>query len=153
MSYDLLVFEPSAAPREREDFLAWFSKQAEWTEQHSYDDPAVTSDRLRAWHQDMAVEWPSMNGPSFQEANIDSPRLTDYCIGRSVVYASFAWSEAENAYPIVRQMAVKHCVGFYDASGDEGEGEIYFPGDVLLPPSGGAWREVAKQFRELKDDT
>jgi hypothetical protein len=34
MSYDLMVFDPAAAPRERDDFLRWYDAQTEWTEGH-----------------------------------------------------------------------------------------------------------------------
>ena len=151
MSYDLLVFEPTAAPRTREEFRVWWLAQSEWSEGHSYDDASVTSERLKLWYQDIEAEWPCLNGPCFQERNLDSPKLTDYSIGKVVIYACFAWTEAENAYPVVRALAVKHGVGFYDVSGDEGDGEIHFPGDALREPSDGSWRNIAKQFRELRD--
>ena len=152
MSYDLLVFEPSAAPRERNAFAAWWNKTAEWGEGHSYDDPGVTTERLRAWYQQIEAKWPCLNGPGFQEENLDSPRLTDYSIGKDAIYAGFRWSLAEEAYEDVRRLAVKHAVGFYDVSGDEGDGEIYFPGDTLRPASQGAWRQVAQQFRDLEEN-
>src|SRR5581483_406151 len=36
MSYDILAFDPGAAPGD-DDLLAWYQKQAEWSEPHSYD--------------------------------------------------------------------------------------------------------------------
>jgi hypothetical protein len=68
-----------------------------------------------------------------------------------MIYATFPWSLAEEIYPIFRQLAVESGVGFYDVSGDEGDGEIYFPGDALRPPSEGEWRGVAAQFRDLQN--
>ena len=149
MSYDLLVFEPSAAPRSREQFIAWWEAQAEWTESHSYCDPVVATASLRGWYEEIRQEFPNLNGPGspHDEGDFNHPRLTDYSIGKVVIYACFPWSEAEAAYEMVRMLAVKHEVGFYDVSGDEGDGEIYFPGDVLRAPSGGAWRQIANQFR------
>jgi len=149
MSYDLVVFEPSAAPRERDAFKQWFERQAEWPEDHSYDDPAVASPSLRKWYEAIRHDYPNMNGPGAAEDD-ESDRAVDYCIGKNIIYAGFRWTQAEDVYPVVRQLAVEHHVGFYDVSADEGDGEIYFPGDTLRPPSGGAWREVAKQFRELE---
>jgi hypothetical protein len=148
MSYDLLVFDPGNAPRDRAAFREWWDRQAEWSENHGYNDPSVTTPELKAWFDEIRQTFPPMNGPHATN-DYDNPRLTDYSIGRHVIYAAFAWSVAEDAYPVVRQLAVKHRVGFYDASGDEGDGEINFPGDGLRPPSGGAWREISKQFREL----
>ncbi len=151
MSYDLMVFDPASASREREAFIAWYQAQAEWTEDHGYDDPAVATAELRLWYQKMRQIYPNMNGPD--AANDDQlDRAADYSIGKHVIYAAFPWSLAEEVYLDVRRLAVECRVGFYDASGDDGDGEIYFPGDTLRPPSNGAWREVAAQFRELRNE-
>ena len=150
MSYDLMVFDPAVAPREREAFVKWYHAQAEWAEGHGYDDPAVTTSQLRDWYEQIRRIYPNMNGPdAADDDNID--RAADYSIGKHVIYATFPWSLAEEIYPVVRSLAVECEVGFYDVSGEEGDGEIHFPGDALRPPSGGAWRDVAAQFRELKD--
>jgi hypothetical protein len=152
MSYDLLVFEPSAAPRERDQFIAWWEAQSEWSEAHGYNDPSVPSSALRAWYEEIQVQYPNINliSPSLPAEAFESPRLTDYSLGSVAIYAAFLWSEAEGAYDFVRELAVKHHVGFYDTSGDEGNGEIYFPGDTLRPPSGGAWRQIAKDFQNSR---
>ncbi|MGH9353867.1 MAG: hypothetical protein ACRD2G_17180 [Terriglobia bacterium] len=42
MSYDLMVFGPTVAPRERDAFMAWYHVQTAWGEPHGYDDPKVT---------------------------------------------------------------------------------------------------------------
>ena len=146
MSYDLLVFDPAVAPKDRQAFLEWWHGVGEWTEGHSYDDPAVTTPGLRDWFDEMRERFPAMNGP-FASQDYDNPCVTDYSICLNAIYAAFAWSQAEEAYPVVRELAVKHAVGFYDASGDEGDGEIYFPGDALRPASNGQWRQVAADFR------
>jgi hypothetical protein len=49
MSYDLSVFDPDAAPKERELFIEWFNTLTNWEEDHDYDDPAVSTSKLRAW--------------------------------------------------------------------------------------------------------
>ena len=146
MSYDLVVFDPAAAPRERSAFKEWFQKQAEWGEAHNYDDPAVTTPDLRSWYEAIRLTYPNMNGPDA----VDDDRIddsADYSIGRHLIYAAFKWSDAEEAYPLVRRLAVEHNVGFYDVSGDEGDGEIYFPGDKLRRESDGAWRKVSREFK------
>jgi hypothetical protein len=149
MSYDLVVFDPNVAPRERGEFIAWFQRQTEWSEGHAYDDPAVTTPALRGWYEAIRQDYPNLNGPgAADDDHVDD--AVDYSIGKNLIYAAFRWTQAEDAYPVVRRLAVEHQVGFYDVSGDEGDGEIYFPGDTLRPPSGGAWREVAKQFRDLE---
>lgn len=150
MSYDLLVFDPASAPREREAFRNWFRAQAEWAEEHQYDDPEVTTPALRGWYEAIRQVYPNMNGKDrADEDQLD--RAADYSIGSAMIYATFPWSLAEDVYPIFRRLAVEHQVGFYDVSGDEGDGEIYFPGDMLREPSQGAWRSVAAEFRAAID--
>ena len=48
MSYHLLVFAPSAAPKEAAAFGLWFQAQTEWPEHHDYEDPAVATLSLKA---------------------------------------------------------------------------------------------------------
>ena len=150
MSYDLMVFDPQVAPRERDAFRAWFQKQAEWSERRDYSVPAGAAPKLIDFFNAMREHYPPMNGPDATQDDEEIDRSADYCIGESVIYATFPWSLAEEVYPTFREVAVQCEVGFYDVSGDEGDGEIYFPGDPLRPPSQGAWREISKQFREFK---
>ena len=119
-----MVFDPAAAPRDREQFLSWYDAQTKWAEDHSYDDPQVATPALACWFADMSQSFPPMNGPLASD-DFDDPRVTDFCIGRSVIYAAFAWSQAAQAYEAVSRLAAKHSVGFYDVSSDEGE--IRFP--------------------------
>lgn len=51
--------------------------------------------------------------------------VTDYSIGREVIYAAFAWSVADEAYDLMRKLVQKYEVGFFDISGNNG--------DVILP--------------------
>lgn len=120
-----MVFEPSVAPRAQDAFLVWYDSQTEWSEPHQYDDPAVTSPRLAAWFAELIETFPPMNGPLASD-DYNNPRITDYSVGNVVIYAAFAWSQAEAAYAEVRRLAVKHRVGFFDASGDS---EVVFPPD------------------------
>lgn len=129
MSYDLMVFERTKAPRTKEEFLKWYEKQAEWDEDHDYSSIEVSSPALQNWFMEMKDAFPPMNGPySPDDTLLDESleaHLTDYCIGRDVIYTSFAWSLAEEAYSLMRQLAAKHNVGFFDASGPDA--------DVILP--------------------
>jgi hypothetical protein len=106
--------------------MAWFKKQAEWSEEHSYDDPKNTSPALQRWFADIALVFPPMNGPGSCHNDIDNPKITDHCIGNNVIYSAFSWSCAEEARITMRALALKHGVGFFDVSADNGE--IYFPG-------------------------
>ncbi|MGH7025250.1 MAG: hypothetical protein ACREEB_16905 [Caulobacteraceae bacterium] len=123
MSYDLIVFEPTAAPREPDAFLAWYRVQMTRCEPHRYGDPTLTSPRLAAWFEEMTRTYPPMNGPLASE-NLDDPKVTDYSVRTQVIYAAFRWSQARNAYDEVRRAAAVHRVGFFDVSGDA---EIIFP--------------------------
>lgn len=127
MSYDLMVFRKESAPQTRTEFLKWFDVQAEWTEDHSYDDPSNTSPELQNWFAEMITTFPAMNGPLASDDD-DSPYVSDYSIGNDVIYAAFSWSLAEEAYDKVRELAEKHRVGFFNVSSDDG--------DILLPDKG-----------------
>ncbi|VVE36385.1 hypothetical protein PIN31009_03890 [Pandoraea iniqua] len=124
MSYDLMVFEPTAAPKDRQQFMTWFQGQTAWSEAHSYDDPVVSSPALQAWFLEMVQHFPAMNGP-YASDDVDDPKVTDYCVGQVVIYSAFAWSCAEEAYGAMKRLADKHSVGFFDVSADQGE--IIFP--------------------------
>jgi len=64
-----------------------------------------------------------MNGP-FRSEDVDDPRIADYSIGLAIIYIAFPWSEAEEAYALVRGLAEAYRVGFYDVSGTS---EIIYP--------------------------
>lgn len=137
MSYDLMVFNPMVAPQSEIEFLKWYDEQTTWSEPHNYVDPIVTSDKLKDWFNDIIKEFPALNGPCSPEdvEELESEYSTDYSIGKNVVYASFRWSVAEKAYSTMFELAQKHQIGFYDASGS---GDILFPNqngelDSILP--------------------
>lgn len=126
MSYDLMVFDPEVAPRKRAAFMRWYGEQTAWSEGHAYDDPAVSTPALRAFFLELIETYPAMNGP-FAADDMDDPgpRVTDYSIGKAVIYAAFGWSQAQGARATVLRLAEKHRVGFFDASGDDAE--IWYP--------------------------
>lgn len=130
MSYDLMVFEITKAPKTKKEFMDWYDRQTEWAEEHDYETVSVTSPALQKWFMEMKDTFPQMNGKFAPEeeaiANDEDleSRLTDYSIGYNVIYAAFSWSVADEAYEKVRTLAQKHGVGFFDASGD---------GDIILP--------------------
>ena len=131
MSYDLMVFEKTKAPKTKKEFLAWYEKQAEWEEEHDYQTISVSSPALQNWFMEMKETFPPMNGeyapaPDLLDEDENLERHTvDYCIGRDVIYAAFSWSTANEAYELVRKLAPKYDVGFFDASGDNA--------DIILP--------------------
>lgn len=127
MSYDLMVFRKEAAPKTRTDFMKWYENQTEWAEEHGYDDPANTSPELRNWFMEIIQTFPAMNGP-YASDDDDNKYVSDYSIGKDVIYVAFAWSLAEQAYKTMLELAEKHGVGFFDVSSDNG--------DILFPDNG-----------------
>lgn len=114
MSYDLMVFAPDRAPaKQRAAFLDWYDQQAEWGEDHDYDDAAVCTPALRAFYEDIVREFPA-------QAEEDGPG-TDYTIGSALIYMSFEWDRIDDAYETVFRLAGKHQVGFLDVSSDLAE--------------------------------
>lgn len=122
-----MVFRKEAAPKIRTDFMKWYQDQTEWTEKHGYDDPANTSAELRNWFMEMIQTFPTMNGP-FASDDDDNPNVSDYSVGKDIIYVAFAWSLAEQAYNKMLELAEKHGVGFFDVSSDNG--------DILFPDNG-----------------
>ncbi|MEK3748127.1 hypothetical protein NYE25_07765 [Paenibacillus sp. FSL E2-8871] len=129
MSYDLMAFETSKAPQERAAFMKWYEQQVQWSEDHAYNDPSVLSEALQRFYSELSEQFPNMNVEdeifeAMEEAGTDN-RLTDYSLGTSVIYAAFAYSVADEAYSAMRELAIKHKVGFFDVSSNEGD--IIFP--------------------------
>ncbi len=131
MSYDLMVFEKTKAPAVKKDFMAWYERQAEWNEEHDYTTIGVSSEALQNWFMEMKETFPPMNGEYAPDLKLLDENeklesyLTDYCIGQDVIYAAFAWSVADEAYELMRSLARKHNVGFFDVSGENE--------DIILP--------------------
>ena len=122
MSYDLVVFEKSIAPGSKAEFLEWYKEQVEWKEDHDYDSIEVSSIKLKSWFLDMIKLFPPMNGDFDMDDALENDqelenRFTDYSIGKNLIYAGFAWSQAETAYNTMLMLASKHDVGFFDVSG------------------------------------
>src|SRR6266446_4847924 len=130
MSYDLMVFDPKAPPAGRAGFMAWYRQQTGWQEGHSYNDPEVSTPELRGWFLEIITKYPAMNGPHASD-DVDNPKVTDYSVGKSVIYAAFAWSEAKAAFENMFSLAKKHRVGFFDVSAGNG--------GVWVPESTGAY--------------
>lgn len=129
MSYDLMVFEKTKAPSTKKEFMVWYDKQTEWGEEHDYQTIGVSSPALQSWFMEIKEKFPPMNGDyaaDFDALDEDEERyVVDYCIGKDVIYAAFSWSVAEEAYELVRALAQKHKVGFFDVSGERG--------DIIMP--------------------
>jgi hypothetical protein len=123
MSYDILVFDPAHAPKERKGFLDWWDAQADWSEPHPYNDPAFTTPSLQAWFMDMIERFPALNGPY---ASPRKERAADYCIGYHLIYMAI-WFDKQLAHEKAHELAGKYRLGFFEASSPDGE--IWLPGE------------------------
>jgi hypothetical protein len=123
MSYDIAIFDPAYAPRERDAFLQWWDKQelVGW-------DPAVTTPGLRAWFMDMIQYFPAMNG---SYASPRDPRAADYNLGKFLIYVAI-WFDKQGTHERAFQLAASHHLGFFEPSSPDGE--IWLPGagDALV---------------------
>lgn len=117
MSYDLLVFDASVAPQDREEFLDWYDEITEW-EDGPYDNPDRLSPNLRAWFMEAIASYPPMNGPFVRQDVSDEQPTTDYSLAPSLIYITFSWSVAEQAFARTKELAAKHGVGFFNISSD-----------------------------------
>lgn len=124
MSYDLAVFDPSSAPRDRKEFIEWYVRKIESPEEDHGDNPKSLTRALQAWFREMVKIFPPLNGP-LAPKNLDSPKLTDYSLAGDFVFISFRWSEEKEGYERVKTLAAKHGLGFFDASGQDGD--IFWP--------------------------
>ena len=120
-SYDLMVFEPDAAPNEYVDFLAWFAEQMACGEDHGYDNPAETSEQLRAWLRDMVKVFPSGADPFFEDepVGLEEDSYSGYSIGRQMIYATFVTGEIARATAI--DLAGRHGLGVFEPSSEAHE--------------------------------
>jgi len=136
MSYDLMVFEKTKVPKTKVEFMKWYSIQTEWSEDHDYQTPSVASQKLQNWYNAIKSYFPPMNGvdsPTDEQIEEDEElenRLADYCIGRDVIYVAFAWSKADEAYKLTKQLSKQYDVGFFNVSAIDGE--IVLPDGTLI---------------------
>jgi len=126
-----MVFESDAAPNGHAQFMNWYAQQTLWAEGHSYDDPAVSTEKLRAWFMEIIQSFPPLNGTlSKHDLPEDEASATDYSVGKRAIYCAFAWSKAESAHNLVFELARKHGVGLFDVS--SGNEEVWLPSNEKL---------------------
>lgn len=112
MSYVILAFDPAAVADA--DFTAWWEEQSQWSGDHSYDDPEVTTANLRSFYNELIQTFPPMNGPGApteeawrRDAELLG-RMSDYSVGTLLVYGAFSWSQARTARDTFTELAAKH---------------------------------------------
>lgn len=141
MSYDLLVFDPAAAPTDRAAFLDWYAATTDWDSSLAYDDPDRARPAIRSWYEDASREFPPLTASPAPSLDQEA-RVTDYSIGASFVYVAFAWSVAAEAFALCRRLAEARCLGLFNVSSPSTE--IYLPNATgRLVPSSADFRTIA----------
>jgi hypothetical protein len=94
----------------------------------------------------MLSQYPAMNGADSSD-DVDNPKVTDYSIGRSAIYAAFSWSEAEGALDVMFRLAEKHRMGFFNVSAEDGGVWLPAPsGEYLCVHGDGAKAQNGKKW-------
>ena len=115
MSYEIAVFDASAAPQDDEQFVIWYQQQGA-----REDDPDEGTVALRNWFADFSTHYPAINGPY-----ADDDGNTTYRFGKAITKAQCPADQSEKAADTGRQLAAKHGVGFYNEN--SGEERLFFP--------------------------
>ena len=134
MSYDLMVLDKHKRFKSHDDFLKWFDQVMDWEEDIDYNDYRHTTPSLQSWFLEMKDLIRPLNGefaPSEEEVDSGGFLDADYVIDKECIYVAFAWSDAERALRLVKELALKHDVAFYDASGSD---EVIYPDGMILQP-------------------
>ena len=132
MSYDLLVLDKHKRFQLGDEFLAWYDQVMKWDEDIDYNDYRHATPSLQSWFLEMKDIVRPMNGefaPPDDEIDAGDFLEADYAIGKEHIYVAFAWSDAERVYPLVKELAKKHDVAFFDVSGS---GDLIYPDGTIL---------------------
>lgn len=117
MSFDIFVFDPSAAPRDPKKFLAWYDRQTDWQDSVDYSNPENCTPDLHAWLLEICKDFPPLNGP-YAPVNDDGEEheWTDYSVSSRFIYACFPWRSCETAKSMSHRVAREHNLAVFDAS-------------------------------------
>ena len=122
MSYDLLVFDPKAAPRDEDGFFEWLEEEDVDVPSDGEDgeSPKGQPENLNAFYNLLRKTFPPMNGPHANHDDENSPMITDYYLGKYTIDMGFSWEVAALARRAVIEAAIEAGVGFYSSSDDDG---------------------------------
>lgn len=120
MSYDLMVLDKHERFKSSKEFLEWYDKVTEWSDDLDYNDYRHTTPNLQSWFLEIKEIVRPMNGEfalsDSEIGNGDIPEA-DYCIARDCIYASFAFTDTSRTYLLVKTLAKKYNLVFFDISG------------------------------------
>lgn len=128
MSFDMVIFDNTKVPRDKDAFMKWYLKQVKWEDNLDYNDyHNLTNQKMRGFFEELIKLYPPMNGLlalSDEELN-ENPELedkmADYSISKTMIYAALAWSEAEKGEQIFYHLTKKYGVGFFNCSSSDGK--------------------------------
>lgn len=142
MSYDVLVFEPFAAPRDHAAFMSWYTDLTRWDGPYASNNPDICTPKLKQFFDTVIKDFPPLDGPFAPSrlqikgftpslaqkllgkkpiAGIDELTLSEYTCTPHAIYISFAWPYAQPAYESVIASALAANVGFFDVSATKGD--------------------------------
>ena len=136
MSYDVLVLDKHKRFKTGDEFLTWYNQVTKWDVDIDYNDYRHATPSLQSWFLEMKDIVRPMNGefaPPDDEFDCGNYKEADYTIEKKYIYVAFAWSDAERVYSLVKELAKKHDVAFFDVSGS---GDLIYPDGTILniPP-------------------
>ena len=136
MSYDVLVLDKHKRFKTGDEFLTWYNQVTKWDVDIDYNDYRLATPSLQSWLLEMKDIVRPMNGefaPPDDEFDCGNYKEADYTIEKKYIYVAFAWSDAERVYSLVKELAKKHDVAFFDVSGS---GDLIYPDGTILniPP-------------------
>lgn len=122
MSYDLMVFDQTVAPRDRAAFMAWYHRLTEWEERRDYNSPEGMTGNLKSFYDLLRKDFPPLNGPDAADVESDEDQsfIAEYSCAANAIYLGFAWSNTEAAHQAVVDCAIACDVGFFDVSASDG---------------------------------
>ena len=131
MSYDLMVFDPSAPPGDRDGFLAWYADLARMGDGRASADPSIATPALQAWYRDMARLFPAVSGTdAVSITSYENEHIAEYRFMPTAIFAGFQWEASRHALMRASKLARLHNIGFFDASGDNAA--VWAPADKGL---------------------
>ena len=112
MSFDIFVFKNDDAPRDKQEFMAWYEELVNWKEDFDYNNPKQTDSNLRSLFEVLSQSFPPLNGPLASDEIEDDKKsyLTDYSIGENFIYCAFSWSVSKEAEHLLMKLAKKFSV-------------------------------------------
>ncbi|MBQ2196864.1 MAG: hypothetical protein II407_07995, partial [Prevotella sp.] len=151
MSYDLMVLDKHERFKSSDDFLKWYDEVTEWSDDIDYNDYRHATPNLQSWFLEIKDIIRPMNGefvPSDEEMYNNSIHTADYSIAPNCIYICFAWTDAEQAYSLAKELAKKYNLILFDISGYN---QLIYPDGSVLKVQPKSQEDIETEFvKEFK---